>query len=80
MSGNTAGSNIVVGIGFLGAGLIFLTGNEVRGLTTAAGVWIVAALGMTVALELYNLAIFTALVTLAVLILFRFIERLIPRE
>ena len=70
----------MVGIGFLGAGLIFLTGNEVRGLTTAAGVWIVAALGMTVALELYNLAIFTALVTLAVLILFRFIERLIPRE
>lgn len=73
-------ANIVVGIGFLGAGLIFLTGNEVRGLTTAAGVWIVAALGMAVALELYNLAIFTALVTLAVLILFRFIERLIPRE
>src|SRR3989338_3218948 len=39
-------AQIVVGIGFIGAGLIFLKGHEVRGLTTAAGVWAAAAIGM----------------------------------
>jgi putative Mg2+ transporter-C (MgtC) family protein len=39
-------ANIVVGIGFLGAGTIFREGEVVRGLTTAAGLWAVAAIGM----------------------------------
>jgi putative Mg2+ transporter-C (MgtC) family protein len=46
-------AGIVTGIGFLGAGVIFREGYTVRGITTAAAIWAVAALGMAVALELY---------------------------
>src|SRR5204862_963051 len=42
-------AQIVSGIGFLGAGTIFRSGNSVRGLTTAAGLWVVAGIGMGVA-------------------------------
>ncbi|MGZ3955921.1 MAG: MgtC/SapB family protein, partial [Flavisolibacter sp.] len=42
-------SNIVTGIGFLGAGVIFKSDNRVNGITTAATIWAVAALGMGVA-------------------------------
>jgi putative Mg2+ transporter-C (MgtC) family protein len=42
-------AQIVSGIGFLGAGTIFRSGNEVRGLTTAAGLWTVAGIGMAIA-------------------------------
>ena len=54
-------SQIVVGIGFLGAGIIFFTKAKVRGLTTAAAVWVSAAIGMAVGLEFYSVAVFTTL-------------------
>lgn len=43
-------SNIVTGIGFLGAGVIFKSDNRINGITTAATIWAVAALGMGVAM------------------------------
>src|SRR4029079_13396129 len=46
-------SNIVTGIGFLGAGVIFKSDNRVNGITTAASIWAVAALGMGIALGQY---------------------------
>jgi putative Mg2+ transporter-C (MgtC) family protein len=46
-------SNIVTGIGFLGAGVIFKGENKVNGLTTAATIWVTAALGMGVATGMY---------------------------
>ncbi len=49
--------NIVVGIGFLGAGIIFREGGTVRGITTAATVWTVAAIGVAIGLELYLVAL-----------------------
>jgi putative Mg2+ transporter-C (MgtC) family protein len=49
-------ANIVVGIGFLGAGTIFREGEVVRGLTTAAGLWAVAAIGMAAGVGEYLLA------------------------
>lgn len=55
-------AQVVVGIGFIGAGLIFVQRGSVRGLTTAAGLWAVAAVGMAVGLRLYTVAIFSALV------------------
>ena len=58
-------SNIVQGIGFLGAGLILHTKNRVLGLTSAATVWVVAAIGITCGAGLYIVA---ALATLLVLI------------
>lgn len=58
-------ANIVVGIGFLGGGIIFREGATVRGITTAATVWSVAAIGVTVGVELYLVALVaTALVFL----------------
>lgn len=50
-------ANIVVGIGFIGAGIIFREGTTVRGITTASTVWAVAAIGMAIGVELYLLAL-----------------------
>jgi putative Mg2+ transporter-C (MgtC) family protein len=56
-------SNIVTGIGFLGAGIIFRDVGTVRGITTAATVWSVAAIGVAIGIELYLVALVgTALV------------------
>lgn len=50
-------ANIVTGIGFLGAGIIFREGGTVRGITTAATVWAVAAIGVAIGVELYLVAL-----------------------
>ena len=46
-------STIVTGIGFIGAGVIFKDDNRVKGLTTAAAVWVTAAIGMAIGAGLY---------------------------
>ncbi len=53
-------SNIVVGIGFLGAGIIIKTGEHVRGLTTAAVIWTTAAIGVLAGLGMYKFAFVAA--------------------
>lgn len=53
-------AQIVCGIGFLGAGVIFKTGNSVRGLTTAACIWASASVGMAIGCGMYFLGFFTA--------------------
>ncbi|MBI2099231.1 MgtC/SapB family protein [Candidatus Uhrbacteria bacterium] len=60
-------SQIVVGVGFIGAGLIIVQGGKVRGLTTAAGLWITAAIGAAVGLRLYSIAIASVILTLLIL-------------
>lgn len=60
-------ASIVAGVGFLGLGIIIHQGLKVRGLTTAAGVWVAAAIGMAVGLKLYVVAIATAAITFVVL-------------
>lgn len=72
-------ANIVVGIGFLGAGLVFLQGSKVQGLTTAAALWVTAAIGMAVGIQMYNIAFVVAFLTLCIMWLFRFIEAYVPR-
>lgn len=57
-------SQIIVGIGFIGAGLIIFQGNSVHGLTTAAGLWVTAGLGMAVGFGFYQLALISALFTM----------------
>jgi len=59
-------SAIVTGIGFLGAGTILHKENKVEGLTTAAGLWMAAAIGMTVGVEKYLLA---SVITVIILLL-----------
>lgn len=67
-------ANIVTGIGFLGAGAILREGLRITGLTTAATIWLVAALGMAIGGGEYFLAAVILLVTVVVLWFFPFVE------
>ena len=60
-------AGIATGIGFLGAGTIFKSKNDVQGLTTAASVWTVAAVGLAVGLGYYLMTIFAVVLILIVL-------------
>jgi putative Mg2+ transporter-C (MgtC) family protein len=54
-------AQIVAGVGFLGAGTIFRTPSTVRGLTTAASIWLVAAIGLLIGAGMYTIAIFSTI-------------------
>jgi putative Mg2+ transporter-C (MgtC) family protein len=69
---------IMTGIGFLGAGVIFKEGLSVRGLTTAASIWITAAIGILMGIGFYFPAILATLLTLGTLSAFRWIEIRLP--
>ncbi len=77
--GRTA-SNVVVGIGFLGAGVIFRSGNHIRNLTTAASLWTVAAIGLACGVGDPTTAAVGALVLLGSLVLLRPIRSVIRRR
>ncbi len=68
-------AQIVVGIGFLGAGLIIFSDNHVQNLTTASGLWTCAAIGMAVGFGLYGEAVFATILAFFVLGGLSFIER-----
>lgn len=69
---------IMTGIGFLGAGVIFKEGLSVRGLTTAASIWVTAAIGILIGVTFYMPALAATLITLGVLSVFRWVEVLLP--
>lgn len=69
---------IMTGIGFLGAGVIFKEGLTVRGLTTAASIWITAALGILYGIGFYYPAIIGTIAAIGVLGAFRWVETRIP--
>lgn len=71
---------IMTGIGFLGAGVIIKEGLTVRGLTTAASIWMTASIGIVIGLGLYIPAIIATVITLLTLSLFRWFESLIPAQ
>ncbi len=58
-------------MGFLGAGTIWRTSDTVRGLTTAASIWLVAAIGLLVGTGMYALAVFTTVMSLVTLLALR---------
>lgn len=68
-------SNIVQGIGFLGAGLIIHNRNRISGLTSAASVWVVASIGMACGAGLYAAATVAAIIVVLALELVGFLER-----
>ena len=72
-------SQIVTGIGFLGAGAILRTGNHVQGLTTAATVWVNAAIGVAAGGGEFHLAAIATGITLAALLVLTPAERIIAR-
>lgn len=61
-------AQIVVGIGFLGAGIIIFDSSKLRGVTTAAGLWVAAAIGMAVGYKFYSVSIFTTILVLIVFV------------
>jgi len=65
----------LIGIGFLGAGAIVKSGFAIRGLTTAASIWIVSAIGLAIGGGLYFEGIITATITIIALFLLRKIEK-----
>ncbi len=67
-------AQVVTGVGFLGAGAIMQMKGSVRGLTTAAGIWMIAAIGMTVGVGLYWVAIIATLLILFILVQLESIE------
>ena len=71
---------IMTGIGFLGAGVIFKEGLSVRGLTTAASIWITAAIGILYGAGFFYPAILGTLATLGTLAVFRWIEAWMPSQ
>ena len=70
-------ANIITGIGFIGAGVIFQDRIAVRGLTTAAVIWTSAAIGMTAGIGYHALALVLTVSTLIVLVLVGYVEKVI---
>ena len=68
-------SNIATGVGFLGAGVILHTRGHIKGLTTAATIWVVAAIGVAAGAGEYVPALGTAVLVLVVLVPLRWLER-----
>jgi putative Mg2+ transporter-C (MgtC) family protein len=71
---------IMTGIGFLGAGVIIKEGLSVRGLTTAASIWITSAIGILAGVGFYFPLVISVVVTLGVLSFFRWIEVRMPAQ
>ncbi len=78
-SGDRIASNIVTGIGFLGAGVIFKEESRVKGLTTAATVWAVAALGMAAGAGFYKIVLAGTVFSLISLYVLTYLEDFIER-
>jgi putative Mg2+ transporter-C (MgtC) family protein len=74
-------AQVVSGIGFLGAGAIIRLGNNIKGLTTAASLWLIAAIGMAIGAGMFLAAGAAMLITLITLIILgRFEKRFFPTE
>ena len=69
-------AQVVSGIGFIGAGVIIFQKNVVRGITTAAGLWVAAAIGLACGAAMYSVAIAATLMTVLVLETMHFITRI----
>jgi putative Mg2+ transporter-C (MgtC) family protein len=72
------GQGIMTGIGFLGAGVIFKEGLTVRGLTTAASIWITASIGVLIGIGFYFPAVLATLLTVITLVVLHRVERIVP--
>lgn len=71
---------MAIGIGFLGTGVIVHREFQIEGLTTAAALWVAAAIGVGVGSGFYIIAVFTTLITIGILVAIRPIERVLDRS
>jgi len=69
---------IMTGIGFLGAGVIMKESLTIRGLTTAASIWMTASIGIVIGMGFYFTAIVASVLTLGTLTIFSWIEKIMP--
>jgi putative Mg2+ transporter-C (MgtC) family protein len=67
-------AQVVTGVGFLGAGAILREGGDVHGLTTAASIWVAAALGMAAGFGYYAVAVFATVIVIVTLVGLRPLE------
>jgi len=67
-------SQIIVGVGFLGTGLIFSKETKLMGLTTATGLWVSAGIGIAAGFKLFNIAIIATILTLFIFIVLWFVQ------
>ena len=65
---------VAIGVGFLGTGVIMRRQFRIEGLTTAAGLWVTAAIGVTVGLKLYSIAFFASFLAVGILAGLRLLE------
>lgn len=68
-------SQIIVGVGFIGAGLVILQGNKITGITSAAGLWVSAGVGMACGFALYKVAVIVVVLTIIVFTIMWFLEK-----
>lgn len=73
-------ANLVVGIGFLGAGLIFLHEEKIIGLTTATALWVTTAIGGAIGLGYYLEGFLVTILALIILTLATYLEKLVRKE
>ncbi len=73
-AGQGVNINLVTGVGFIGAGVIFKDNISVNGLTTAAVIWVAAAIGMAIGSGNYTLSLISTVLTVLVLVLFHIFE------
>ncbi len=79
--GARLGAQVISGIGFLGAGTIMFTSrNQVKGLTTAAGLWASACLGLAIGIGFYSLSIIAAIIIVIVLAILPSIEKFLTTK
>lgn len=72
-------ANIITGVGFLGAGAIFKDGANVKGITTAATIWISAAIGMSIGVGQYEFAFLSLVIVMIVLLSFTWVQNMIDK-
>jgi putative Mg2+ transporter-C (MgtC) family protein len=73
-------AQVVTGIGFLGAGAILRQGINIRGLTTAASIWVTASIGVAVALGFWAAGVITTVIALVSLLFLRPVQRVMLRS
>lgn len=70
---------LLVGLGFLCAGIIFREGKIVKGLITATGIWVMGAIGLSIGVGCYNIALITTAITFFVIALFGRVGQLLKK-
>jgi putative Mg2+ transporter-C (MgtC) family protein len=72
-------AQVITGIGFIGAGLIFFKDQTVSGVTTAAGIWVASGVGMAIGYGLYGVAVMVTLLAFTVFTLLWYVEQDVKR-